>query len=84
MARPIVDSTSGQESREQGIDPILGRPGSAQFLGDVAAHHDDSSVNIIVAESNRVQGGLLPRWTEPVGRPSAADPVGVGRQSEEE
>jgi hypothetical protein len=83
MARPApLDSTSGQQSRELDTDPTIMEPGSAQYLGEEANHHDDEPHNVWTPQSNVVQAGCLPQTSGPAyGAPTAASPAGAPGES---
>ena len=55
----MADELAGFPSRELGRDPITGRRGSNQFLGDAANHHNGTSTvgpggNKIRADASRL------------------------------
>lgn len=79
MERP-VDSTSGQQSRELGVDPIIGAPGANQFLGDRANHHD--GVSTMGPGGDRLAPGQKILATSPISRPTPAGPLFGTEQSE--
>jgi len=59
----MTDELAGWPSLERGIDPITGRRGSHQFLGDAANHHADQRP--WGPRANRVQAGELPTVSGP-------------------
>lgn len=69
------DEIAGWPSREEGNDPLIHAPGSHQFLGHQAAHHDGQSTR--GPRANRVQDGQLPKTSGPgIGSPDAVNPLG--------
>lgn len=73
-----ADEIAGFPSLERGVDPIIGAPGSHQYLGRQANHHADQST-IAPNEGNRIPRRSLPLISGPkVGKPSAVNPAGHG------
>jgi hypothetical protein len=83
MAQPTpLDSTSGEQSRELGVDPIIGAPGGNQFLGDRANHHD--GVSTLGPGGDKLGPGQnILTGPAPIGRSSKGDPL-FSETSEEE
>jgi len=70
-----ADETSGFPSRELGIDPFTRRPGSNQWLGHDAAHHDDYLP--IAPRGNQLQAGRHIGTAGPsIGPGDAVNPAG--------
>jgi hypothetical protein len=53
-----ADELAGYPSRELDEDPIILRPGSLQYLGHQANHHDDDGTHIWTEQSDTAE--LLP------------------------
>jgi hypothetical protein len=71
----MTDELAGFPSQEQGVDFIIGRRGSNQWLGHAANHHDGTST--LGPRGNRVQEGRLPKTSGPsIGQPDAVNPTG--------
>jgi len=68
------DELSGWPSRELGVDPIIRRRGSNQFLRGNS--HADYSPD--TSQANRVQAGALPIVKDrPIGAPTPINPGGA-------
>jgi len=69
------DEIPGLIDREADSDPLILAPGSNQFLGHQANHHD--GVSTLGPHGNRVISGTLPLTSgPPVGQPDAVNPLG--------
>lgn len=71
----LYDETAGWPSRETGVDPLIHTPGSHQFLGHQAAHHEDHRIESPGA--NGLLPGVTPTITGPaIGAPDNVNPLG--------
>jgi hypothetical protein len=71
------DEIAGFPSRETGVDPLIRAPGSNQFLGHQAAHHDGEP-DVIPDQGNRLLPGTLPQVSGPaIGAPNHVNPLGA-------
>lgn len=69
------DEIAGWPSREEGTDPLIHAPGSHQFLGHQANHHDGAIAPS--PHANRVIPGTLPKTSGPdFGAPDNVNPLG--------
>lgn len=75
LFRSPADEFAGWPSRELGIDPSIRVPGSHQFLGHQAEHHEDRQ--IASPNANRVLPGTLPKSSGPaIGAADHVNPLG--------
>jgi hypothetical protein len=71
----MSDELAGWPSQERGVDPIIGDPGSHQWLGSEASHHEDRPIQS--PNANRVLPGTLPQVSGPgLGVPNHVNPLG--------
>lgn len=76
----IHDEIAGYPSQERDTDLIIRHPGSHQFLGHDANHHDGQST--LGPRGNTVQAGRMPTAkSAPVGDPTPVKPGGYPDRS---
>ena len=74
----MSDELAGFPSLERGVDPIIGRPGSNQWLGHQTNRHDGQST-LSPNEGNRVPLRARPLVRpQQIGQPDAINPLGRG------
>ncbi len=74
----MADEIAGWPSLEKGVDPIIGRAGSHQWLGHQAAHHDGQST-LAPGVGNRIPPSALPLLKKsPKPIPNQVHPAGAG------
>lgn len=75
LFRSPADELAGWPSRETGIDPSIRVPGSHQFLGHQATHHEDRPIES--PHANRLLPGTAPSASGPaIGAPDKVNPLG--------